>query len=150
MGNGILGMSQGLLGSKALLAGGGEQVDFFIHGYTDTKFTVFGWDIYLTTTHISMIIVIASILVFAIFANRAIKKADPNKVPGPFLNVVELIVESLDGMVASSMGSKKALKFRNYVSALFFLIRFTRTSSTNSRLRCYISVGSNDMGFDPV
>ena len=122
MGNGILGMSQGLLGSKALLAGGGEQVDFFIHGYTDTKFTVFGWDIYLTTTHISMIIVIASILVFAIFANRAIKKADPNKVPGPFLNVVELIVESLDGMVASSMGSKKALKFRNYVSALFFFI----------------------------
>ena len=116
MGNGILGMSQGLLGSKALLAGGGEQVDFFIHGYTDTKFTVFGWDIYLTTTHISMIIVIA------IFANRAIKKADPNKVPGPFLNVVELIVESLDGMVASSMGSKKALKFRNYVSALFFFI----------------------------
>ena len=69
-----------------------------------------------------MIIVIASILVFAIFANRAIKKADPNKVPGPFLNVVELIVESLDGMVASSMGSKKALKFRNYVSALFFFI----------------------------
>lgn len=122
MGNGILGMSQGLLGSKAFLAGGGEQVDFFIHGYTDTKFTVFGWDIYLTTTHISMIIVIASILVFAIFANRAIKKADPNKVPGPFLNVVELIVESLDGMVASSMGSKKALKFRNYVSALFFFI----------------------------
>ena len=47
MGNGILGMSQGLLGSKALLAGGGEQVDFFIHGYTDTKFTVFGWDIFL-------------------------------------------------------------------------------------------------------
>ena len=46
----------------------------------------------------------------------------PNQVPGPFLNVVELIVESLDGMVVSSMGPKKALMFRNYVSALFLFI----------------------------
>ena len=42
--------------------------------------------------------------------------------PGPFLNVVELIVESLDGMVAGSMGESKAPKFRNYVSALFLFI----------------------------
>ncbi|MDD7403832.1 MAG: F0F1 ATP synthase subunit A [Butyribacter sp.] len=115
-------MSTGLGGSSLLHADSGEQVDFFIHGYTDTKFTLFGQDLYLTTTHISMIIVIATILVFAIFANRAIKKADPNKVPGPFLNVVELIVESLDGMVASSMGSKKAVRFRNYVGSLFIFI----------------------------
>lgn len=122
MANGILGMSTGL-GSNLLHAdSGGEQVDFFIHGYSDTKFTIFGWDIYLTTTHISMIIVIATILVFAIIANRAIKKADPDKVPGPFLNVVELIVEALDGMVASSMGAKKALRFRNYIGALFLFI----------------------------
>ena len=39
------------------------------------------------------------------FANRAIRKATPDQVPGPFLNVVELIVESLDGMVAGSMGA---------------------------------------------
>ena len=102
MGNGILGMSTGLTGGNLIHAD--EKVDFFIHGYSDTKFTVFGWDIYLTTTHISMIIVIATILVFAVIANRAIKKAEPNQVPGPFLNVVELIVESLDGMVVSSMG----------------------------------------------
>lgn len=121
MGNGILSMSQGLSGTL-LSAKNNEQVDFFIHGYDDTKFTIFGCDIYLTTTHISMIIVIASILIFAILANRAIKKADPNKVPGPFLNVVELIVESLDGMVASSMGDKKALRFRNYVGSLFIFI----------------------------
>lgn len=107
MGNGILGMSQGLLGSKALLAGGGEQVDFFIHGYTDTKFTVFGWDIYLTTTHISMIIVIAPFLFLQSLQTRAIKKADPNKVPGPFLNVVELIVESLDGMLPVQWDRRK-------------------------------------------
>ena len=46
---------------------------------------------------------------FALFANRAIKKADPKEAPGPFLNAVELIVEKLDGMVASSMGAKMLL-----------------------------------------
>ncbi len=122
MESGILSMSRGLLGANLAKGGDDAQVDFFIHGYTDTKFTLFGTDFYLTTTHISMIIVIASLLIFAFFANRAIKKADPNKVPGPFLNVVELIVEALDGMVVGSMGEKKALKFRNYVSALFLFI----------------------------
>ena len=120
MGNGVLDLPQEPV--RVILAGGGDQVDFFIRGYSNTKFSFFGWDVYLTTTHISMIIVIAAILVFAVCANRAIKNADPNKVPGPFLNVVELIVESLDGMVKGTMGPKKAMAFRNYVSALFLFI----------------------------
>lgn len=122
MGSGILGMSTAMAGRNLLQNAEDSQVDFFIHGYKDTKFSFFGADVYLTTTHISMIIVIAVIVILAILANRAIKKADPHKVPGPFLNVVELIVESLDGMVSSSMGAKKALKFRNYVGALFIFI----------------------------
>ena len=120
MGNGVLNMPQGL--SQVFLADGGEQVDFFIRGYSDTKFSFFGSDVYLTTTHIALIVVVAIILVFAICANRAIKNAEPDKVPGPFLNVVELIVEMLDNMVKGSMGPKNALKFRNYVSALFLFI----------------------------
>ena len=120
MGSGVVDMSLNL--SRVLLADSSNQVDFFIRGYTDKKFSFLGTDVYLTTTHISMIIVIAAIVIFAIFANRAIKKANPKEVPGAFLNFVELIVEMLDGMVASSMGSKKAVKFRNYVSALFIFI----------------------------
>lgn len=119
VGNGVLDLPQGFC---RVFLSDSEQVDFFIRGYSNTKFSFFGWDVYLTTTHISMIIVIATILIFAIFANRAIKNADSNKVPGPFLNVIELIVELLDGMVRSSMGPKKALVFRNYVSALFLFI----------------------------
>ncbi len=123
MGNGILGVSMGLTGSNLIhaAAGGDEQVDFFIHAYKKL-FTLFGQDVYLTTTHISLIIVIATILVFAVCANRAVRQADAGKVPGPFLNFVELIVEMLDGMVASSMGPKKALRFRNYVGSLFIFI----------------------------
>lgn len=117
MEGGILSMSTGF----ATVQMAESQGDFFIDRHLKL-FTLWGQDIYLTTTHISLIIVIVSLLVFAFFANRAIKNADPNKVPGPFLNVVELIVEALDGMVSGSMGEKKALKFRNYVGSLFLFI----------------------------
>lgn len=119
MGSDVLNLSHGV--SRVLLAGG-EQPDFFIHGYLELPFKFLGETIYLTTTHISMIIVIAVLFIFALFANRAIKNADPKSAPGPFLNFIEMIVEMLDKMVASSMGEKKALKFRNYVSALFIFI----------------------------
>ena len=120
MGIRVLAISKGLGSAIPVYADSSAQLDFFIHGYTKLRFL--GQDVYFTTTHISMIIVILAILVFALFANRAIRKADPNEVPGPFLNAVELIVEMLDKMVAGSMGSKIAVKFRNYVSALFIFI----------------------------
>lgn len=117
MEDGILSMSAGFANVRLAES----QGDFFIDRHLKI-FTLWGQDIYLTTTHISLIIVFVSLLIFAVLANQAIKKADPNKVPGPFLNVVELIVEMLDGMVAGSMGEKKALKFRNYVGSLFLFI----------------------------
>lgn len=116
----ILCFSQEMGGIDQVQASDESRIDFFIHGYT--RFQFLGETVYLTTTHISMIIIIVALLLFAVCARNAIKKADPNKVPGPFLNVVELIVESLDGMVASSMGTKNAVKFRNYIGALFLFI----------------------------
>ena len=87
VGSGVFCMPFDSFANNVFLAKGNEQqVDFFIHGYT--KFKFFGSDVYLTTTHISMIIVIAALLIFAVFANRAIRKATPDQVPGPFLNVV--------------------------------------------------------------
>ncbi len=120
MGSRVLAISQGMGGANLIHGDSSADVDFFIHGYVQFQFM--GQDVYLTTTHISMIIVMAAILVFALFANRAIKRADPREVPGPFLNAVELIVEMLDKMVASSMGAKKAVRFRNYVNSLFIFI----------------------------
>ena len=150
VGSGVFCMPFDSFANNVFLAKGNEQqVDFFIHGYT--KFKVFGSDVYLTTTHISMIIVIAALLIFAVFANRAIRKATPDQVPGPFLNVVELIVESLDGMVAGSMGESKAPKFR-FVFIYFGvqLVRFARATTADSRLRCHISVGDHYLGDDSI
>lgn len=79
MGSGVFCMPFDSFANNVFLAKGNEQqVDFFIHGYT--KFKFFGSDVYLTTTHISMIIVIAALLIFAVFANRAIVKATPDQV----------------------------------------------------------------------
>ena len=75
MGIRVLAISKGLGSAIPVYADSSAQVDFFIHGYTKLRFL--GQDVYFTTTHISMIIVILAILVFALFANRAIRKADP-------------------------------------------------------------------------
>ena len=88
------------------------------------KYEIFGQEFYLTTTHVAMLIITAVLVVFFIAANRAIKKAlrsETIEAPGAFLNVVELIVEKLDSMVAGSMG-KNAKRFRNYIGTLFIFI----------------------------
>lgn len=82
------------------------------------QYHMFGQDFYLTTTHISLIIVIAALLIFAIAANRKIKKANPYEKPKGFLNIVELLVESIDKLVISSMGAKYGPRFANYIGTL--------------------------------
>lgn len=119
---GALGSISKGIGSAGFLAAQSDtEVDFFIHSY-DWKVTLFGQELYFTNTHIAMFFVILSILIFALFANKAIKNANPEEVPGPFLNFVELVVETLGNMVNGSMGKEKAAKFMNYVSALFIFI----------------------------
>lgn len=92
------------------------------------EYELFGQTLHITTTHISILIVLIVLFAFAMAGNIAIKKADPNKVPGPFLNVIELLVESLDNLVVSNMGAKYAPKFVNYVGTLAIFIFFSNIS----------------------
>ena len=39
------------------------------------KYTLFGQDFYLTTTHVAMLIITVVLIIFLVAANRAIKKA---------------------------------------------------------------------------
>lgn len=98
----------------------GADLDFFIEGFA--KFNLFGQTLYITTTHICLSIVFVILVAFAIVANRAIKKADPEKAPSGFLNVIELLVETLDKLVHNSMGPKLAPKYVNYIGTLFSLL----------------------------
>lgn len=94
-----------------------NDLDFFIHGYKIVN--IFGVEFQITTTHLCLFFVMAILIAFGIFANRAIKKADPKVAPKGFLNVVELLVEQVDGLLVENMGSELGPKFANYVGTLF-------------------------------
>lgn len=104
-------MTQGILLTKE------ADIDFFIKGVFSYNF--FGTEVYITTTHISILIVMLVLIGFAIVAGRAMKKAE--EVPTGFQNVVELIVEKLDGIVMGTMG-KNGKNFRNYIGTIFIFI----------------------------
>lgn len=99
---------------------GENKVDFYIHGYQEVHIGDFSF--WITTTHVCLAIVMVVLIVFAIVANRVIKKADYRKAPTGFLNVLEMLVETLDKLILDNMGRKLAPVFKNYVSALFLLI----------------------------
>lgn len=108
---------------QGILLSADNEIDFMVHGVFPYQF--FGHTVWITTTHVCALIVFLLILAFAIAANRAIKYA--TEVPGTFQNVVELIVEKLDGMVNSTMG-KNGANFRNYIGTIFIFILVSNIS----------------------
>ena len=86
---------------------------------------VFGQDVWITTSHACILIVMAIMVIFAIVANRKLKKA--KEVPDGFQNIIELIVEMLDKMVEGTMG-KWAPRFVNYISTIFIFILMSNIS----------------------
>ena len=104
-----------------LLSGG--DVDFMIHGVFQYSF--FDHTVWITTTHVCVLFVMLILIVFAVAAKRCMAKA--SEVPGGFQNVVELIVEKLDGMVDVSM-EKSAPKYYNYIGTVFIFILVSNIS----------------------
>ena len=98
-------------------------MDFMIHGVF--SYNLFGQELWITTTHICTLIVLLVIVTFCIAANRVMKRA--SEVPGGFQNIVELVVEKLDGMVESDMG-KNASRFANYIGTIFIFILLSNIS----------------------
>lgn len=99
------------------------EVDFMVKGIF--SYELFGQELWITTTHICMLIVLLGIIVFSLFAKRAIRHAEA--VPGFFQNIVELVVEMLDKVVEGPMG-KNAPKFANYIGTIFIFILLSNIS----------------------
>lgn len=99
------------------------DIDFMIHGIFQYSF--FGHEVWITTSHVCILIVLLILIGFAIAVNRCMAKAC--EVPTGFQNVVELIVEKLDGIVDGAMG-KNAPKFYNYIGTIFIFILFSNIS----------------------
>lgn len=108
---------------QGVLLSGSADIDFMIHGVFSYSF--FGHTVWITTTHVCVLIVMLVIIGFCFAANRAVKHA--SEVPGTFQNIVELVVEMLDNMVGGVMG-KFSPKFRNYIGTIFIFILLSNIS----------------------
>ena len=100
-----------------ILAASESKITFGVDGLF--KYEVFGQELWITNTHVSLLLVVLTLTILSLFANRAIKKADPNEVPGTFLNIIEYLVELVDGLTRNNMGEKHFSKFSNYIGTLF-------------------------------
>ena len=100
-----------------------NDIDIMIKGLFSYK--LFGQEFWITTTHISILIVMATIIILAVIANRSLAKKE--EVPGTIQNIAELVVEKLDGIVSGSMG-ENASKFRNYIGCIFIFIFISNIS----------------------
>ena len=109
--------------NQAILLSDTSNIDFMIHGIIPVEFL--GQTVWITTSHACILIVMAIMLVFAIIANHKLKKA--TDVPDAFQNVVELIVELLEGVVQGTMG-KWAPGFVNYIGTIFIFILISNIS----------------------
>ena len=103
--------------------GTGKDPDFMIHGLFKLNFL--GQEVYLTSTHISMLIICVGLILLALVVRLKLKDTDEK--PGGLQNAMELVVEMLDGMVDGSMGAK-GIPFRNYLGVLFLFILFSNLS----------------------
>lgn len=100
------------------------DVDFMIHGVF--SYEIFGQTVWITTTHICLLIIVLALIGFAAVINRVMKKAA--EVPKGLQNVAEMIVDLLDGIVKGGMG-KSAYKFMNYIGTVFIFILVCNLSS---------------------
>ncbi len=102
--------------NEGILLASNDTVDM-IKGLFSYK--VFGQEVWITTSHVCILIVMLGLVIFSIIANR--KLAHATEVPDTFQNVIELIVEMLDNMVEGSMG-KHAPVFANWICTIFIFI----------------------------
>ncbi|MDO4554388.1 MAG: F0F1 ATP synthase subunit A [Lachnospiraceae bacterium] len=110
--------------SPVFLASQDASTDFMIQSYVDYSF--FGHTVSICTTHVTTIIVMAVILIFALIARRSVLKGDPDA-PSGFQNVVELLIEFLDGVVTNNMGTHSR-KYANYILTLMIFIFLSNIS----------------------
>lgn len=65
-----------------------------------------GKEIIIPETVISLLIIAIFLIVFALIVNSKVKKAKVEEAPGGLLNLIELFVSTIDGMVKDNIGEK--------------------------------------------
>lgn len=91
------------------------DADFEIHLLHEIH--LFGQTFYLTTTHVSLIIISVVLIVLACIVNKKVTKMSEDETPGMLVNIFEMAVEAVDNMVHGTMG-KNDKRFRNYIATV--------------------------------
>ena len=111
------------MSNAILMSGGADDIDFMIHGLF--SYQLFGHTVWITTSHVCILIVMLVILIFAVIANRKIKHA--TEVPDGFQNVIEFIFMS---NISGLFGLRPPTAYYCTTLALglitFFLIHITQ------------------------
>ena len=108
------------MGASMLLS---QDLGFMIKGVF--SFEIGEQTLYITTTHICLLIVMIVLIIFSFAARHAMEKG--TDIPGGFQNFIEMIVEMLDNMIKGVMG-KNAAHFRNYIGTIFIFILVSNIS----------------------
>ncbi len=119
-------LAKGFAGMSMVFAEEEKELDFMISGYSE--FELFGQTLHITTTHIATLLVSSLIIIFAIFANRAIKRANEEEAPKGLHNVIEFLVQAADNLTTGNMGVKYGAGFANYIGTLLLFIFFANTA----------------------
>ena len=112
-----------LMTTTNLILASGQNVDFMIHGLID--FELFGQTLWITTTHVSMLIVMGVLILVACIIRANLK--GPDETPGMLQSFAEIGIEMLQNMVEGIMGSN-AGKYMNYIGAIFLFILLSNIS----------------------
>lgn len=112
------------MSNAILMESGMADVDFMIHGLIPIDF--FGNEVWITTSHVCILIVMLLMLLLGVIAKRKMKHA--TEVPDGLQNVLELLVEKLEGIVYSTMGKKAAPIYSNYILTVFVFIFLSNIS----------------------
>lgn len=112
-----------LMTKTSLILASGQNVDFMIHGLID--FELFGQTLWITTTHVSILIVMGVIIALACIIRANLKA--PDETPGMLQSFAEIAIEMLQNMVQGIMGSN-AGKYMNYIGTIFMFILLSNIS----------------------
>lgn len=106
-----------------MILASGQNVDFMIKGLI--RFELFGQTLWITTTHVSMLLIMLFIIAVACIIRVNLK--GPEETPGMLQSFAEIAIEMLENMVTGIMGSN-AGRFMNYIGTIFIFILLSNIS----------------------
>lgn len=67
------------------------------------------------------VLVVIALSIFAFIVNKKLSKADPNKAPSGLINIIEILVESVNSLIKSTMGERN-MNFGPYIFSLMVFL----------------------------